>query len=617
MKVELIKDSIANSIRISTFILEYPRFIHCFHPSTEFLSQVNNEFPKFRLFDEIVALGAKVAQYTEQGAISFVSPLQSIKKIDTDGLVTYSGKLNIKVTKKHRMFSQRRSTGNVYSPCTDLAEAWLGGYTAHRRIPQAGYLKDRNGALSPEEAALIAYYVADGHRPVSGNTVNFHFRKQRKIDHVVELLNSLGINFTLSQYNDDVVIRFLPPYWVDDCYTETGEKKYPDFIWDMSKDSFKAFKLATLLSDGNLDNQEINTTSVCIAEQTQVIALLNDVAMNIKSYGQPGYKNLYKQSYQQTNYASFRADKDVFAEEAYTGEVVCFTVPSSYLIVRLEGTAYVSGNCELCTHRQFSRNAASSRAIPTSAIIQNTRDNPAEAVWWGKNMSGMQAKEALTGWRLTLAKAVWASARELAIIGAKLFNRIGLHKQLANRILEPFQNIRVVVTATEWNNFFNLRDHEHAQPEFAALARMMKEAMDDSTPTVLQPGEWHIPYVDSYRTEDNDIKYFVIPEQLLTLKEALMVSASMAAQESYRKSDPSPEKAKKIFAQLVESKPCHASPVEHQAMAMMKPFNEHWHTQGDWETGTTHVDKAGNFWSGNIRGWIQHRQLIPNHDVKG
>ena len=272
---------------------------------------------------------------------------------------------------------------------------------------------------------------------------------------------------------------------------------------------------------------------------------------------------------------------------------------------------------ELCTHRQFSRNAASSRAIPTSAIIQNIRDNPAEAVWWGKNMSGMQAKEALTGWRLTLAKAVWASARELAILGARLFNRIGLHKQLANRILEPFQNIRVVVTATEWNNFFNLRDHPDAQPEFAALARMMKEAMDDSTPTVLQPREWHIPYVDSYRTEDNDIKYFVIPEQLLTLKEALMVSASMAAQESYRKSDPSPEKAKKIFAQLVESKPCHASPVEHQAMAMMKPFNEHWHTQGDWETGTTHVDKAGNFWSGNIRGWIQHRQLIPNHDVKG
>ena len=280
---------------------------------------------------------------------------------------------------------------------------------------------------------------------------------------------------------------------------------------------------------------------------------------------------------------------------------------------------------EVMTHRVLSRNAASSRAIPTSAIIQNIRDNPAEAVWWGKNMSGMQAKEALTGWRLTLAKAVWASARELAILGARLFNRIGLHKQLANRILEPFQNIRVVVTATEWNNFFNLRDHPDAQPEFAALARMMKEAMDASTPTVLQPGEWHIPYVDSYRTEDNDIKYFVIPEQLLTLEEALMVSASMAAQESYRKSDPSLEKAKKIFAQLIGGAVSHSSPFEHSAMAM--EVIKDTHLPGldqqflilymNQHAGITHVDKAGNFWSGNLRGYVQYRQLIPNHDVKG
>ena len=280
---------------------------------------------------------------------------------------------------------------------------------------------------------------------------------------------------------------------------------------------------------------------------------------------------------------------------------------------------------ELCTHRQFSRNAASSRAIPTSAIIQNIRDNPAEAVWWGKNMSGMQAKEALTGWRLTLAKAVWASARELAILGARLFNRIGLHKQLANRILEPFQNIRVVVTATEWGNFFNLRDHSDAQPEFAALARMMKEAMNASTPTVLQSGEWHIPYVASYRAEDGAVVYFATLEQPLTLEEALMVSASMAAQESYRKSDPSIEKAKKIFAQLIGGAVSHSSPFEHSAMAM--EVIKDTHLPGldqqflilymNQHAGITHVDKAGNFWSGNLRGYVQYRQLIPNHDVKG
>ena len=272
---------------------------------------------------------------------------------------------------------------------------------------------------------------------------------------------------------------------------------------------------------------------------------------------------------------------------------------------------------EFLKHRVLTNNAASSRAIPTKAIIQNIRDNPAEIVWWGKNMSGMQAKEELTGWQLKLAKLFHALGRESSILEARLKNWVGLHKQIANRCLEPYQNIRTVTTGTEWNNFFALRDHPDAQPEFAALARMMKEAMDASTPTVLQPGEWHIPYVDSYRAEDGVVVYFATPEQPLTLEEALMVSASMAAQESYRKSDPSLEKAKKIFAQLVESKPCHASPVEHQAMAMNE-YPNMYHLHPDmWEAGVTHMTKQGELYSGNFRGWIQHRQLIPNHDVKG
>lgn len=285
---------------------------------------------------------------------------------------------------------------------------------------------------------------------------------------------------------------------------------------------------------------------------------------------------------------------------------------------------------EVMTHRVFSRNAASSRAIPTAAIIQNLRDDPAEIVWWGKNISGMQAKEELKGWQLKLAKFGWATARELAILAARFMGAVGLHKQIANRVLEPFQNIRVVVTSTEWNNFFNLRNHPDAQPEFAALARMMKLAMEASTPTVLQPGEWHIPYVTCHRMPNGRIAYLQ-PEIAqtecveITLEEALKISASMAAQESYRKSDPSLEKAKKIFAQLVESKPCHASPVEHQAQAM--EVIKDTHLPGldqqflilymNQHAGITHVDKAGNFWSGNLRGYVQHRQLLSNHDVKG
>lgn len=269
---------------------------------------------------------------------------------------------------------------------------------------------------------------------------------------------------------------------------------------------------------------------------------------------------------------------------------------------------------ELLTHRVFSRNAASSRAIPTKAIIQNLRDDPAEIVWWGKNMGGMQAKEELSGWQLKLAKFGWATARELAILSARFMNAVGLHKQIANRVLEPFQNIRVVVTSTEWNNFFALRNHPDAQPEFQLLASMMYSAMSSSIPEILQPGEWHIPYVKTCSYTDTPYHYHVDGSfESLTLEQALKISASMAAQESYRKSDSSLEKAEMIWEKLVGNAPVHASPTEHQAMAMQNVKMIH----DIWELGITHMDRNDNFWSGNFRGWIQHRQLIPNHHVPG
>jgi hypothetical protein len=281
---------------------------------------------------------------------------------------------------------------------------------------------------------------------------------------------------------------------------------------------------------------------------------------------------------------------------------------------------------ELLTHRVFSRNSASSRAIPTKAVIQDIRDNPADIVWWGKNMSGMQAKEELTGWRLKAAKILHVLGRESAILISRLQLAVGLHKQIANRRLETYQNIRVVVTSTEWNNFFVLRNHKDAQPEFQLLASMMYSAVSSSTPQVLKSGEWHLPYIDNIPTTDG-LRYGIWQEGTflhLSIEEALKISASLAAQESYRKSDSSLEKAEAIWERLVGSAPVHASPTEHQAMAMHFPTKKHpviEDAEGVLlvfnQEGVTHLDKTGNFWSGNFRGWIQHRQLIPNHHVPG
>lgn len=263
---------------------------------------------------------------------------------------------------------------------------------------------------------------------------------------------------------------------------------------------------------------------------------------------------------------------------------------------------------ELMTHRMFSRNAASSRAIPIKAMHELVLGNPATPVHWGTNKPGMQAGDELVGVDLSAAKYYWSCAARAAVSASADLDRMGLHKQIANRVTEPFQIMKTVVTATEWDNWYYLRNHEDAQPEIHELAKAMYEAHTLSTPNELQPGEWHVPYVHTCRDLAGTLLYLGTQGDLLTVEQAQQVSASCCAQVSYRKNDDSLEKAQRVFDRLVNSEPMHASPIEHQATPMKL---EHTHI-GDttWESGITHVDRFGCYWSGNLRGWIQFRQIF-------
>jgi hypothetical protein len=226
---------------------------------------------------------------------------------------------------------------------------------------------------------------------------------------------------------------------------------------------------------------------------------------------------------------------------------------------------------EVMTHRVFSRNAASSRAIPVSATISQVWDNPATPTHWGRNQPGMQAKKELYGLRRWTAIKLWKTAAKITASIAYLMTKAGMHKQVTNRILEPFVLIKVVLSATEFDNFFELRDHHDAQPEIQELARKMKAALALSTPNRLQYDEWHTPYADPS----------------LSIEDRLKVSASCCAQVSYRKLDESLDKAIMVYDRLVRSKPLHASPFEHQA------------------TPSTLKDSEANF-----KGWMQYRKDI-------
>lgn len=232
---------------------------------------------------------------------------------------------------------------------------------------------------------------------------------------------------------------------------------------------------------------------------------------------------------------------------------------------------------EFMTHRMFSRNASSSRAIPTEKLIQDIIDNPVEPVYWGKNMKGMQAQEELEGDAYEDAQYWWIEARKEALSKARWLHSTGAHKQIVNRVLEPYSHIRVCVTATEWDNFFKLRLHPAAQPEMQALAKAMKDAMDASTPMVRSLGEWHLPYV----SEGERIEHgkFI----------CLQLSVARCARVSYRLHDGTYSSVDNDITLCVRlSNEGHMSPFEHQAEpSVYKP-------------------KTSN----NFRGWFQYRAAV-------
>lgn len=271
---------------------------------------------------------------------------------------------------------------------------------------------------------------------------------------------------------------------------------------------------------------------------------------------------------------------------------------------------------ELMTHRMFSRNAASSRAIPIDKVIELLQTNPAMPVHWGKNQAGMQANTEIDN--IEGAKLLWLAARDSAISHAIVMRDMGLHKQIVNRILEPYQLMKTIVTATEFNNWFWLRAHPDAQPEIKELAEKMLQVYEQSKPEELFEDEWHVPYVNTQRSR-NTGEFFYIDEnnKYITADEARMISASCCAQVSYRKNDGSLEKAHVVFDRLINSVPVHASPVEHIATPITKEMMLRLCDENIEIQGMTHVGENGQPWSGNLRGWVQYRQLIDNNVKEG
>jgi len=232
---------------------------------------------------------------------------------------------------------------------------------------------------------------------------------------------------------------------------------------------------------------------------------------------------------------------------------------------------------ELNTHRMFSRNSASSRAIPVEKMINRVIDDPFIPIHWGKNQPGMKADEQIGELEQAEACRVWLEARNGAVRRVKKLIDVGVHKQIANRLLEPFLWHTTIITATEYGNFFNQRCHPDAQPEIRKIAEMMKDLYFFQEP---YKRAFHLPYIQA-------------EDCVFDLEILKKVSVARCARVSYLTHDGKRdiEKDIELHNKLITGQ--HMSPFEHVATA-------------------DNQDK--DKWYGNFKGWVQYRKRISGEN---
>jgi thymidylate synthase ThyX len=311
---------------------------------------------------------------------------------------------------------------------------------------------------------------------------------------------------------------------------------------------------------------------------------------------------------------------------------------------------------ELNTHRLFSRNSASSRAIPFNKMVQSVQDNPFIPIAWQKEHSGMQGSEYFTDDKdISWFIMNHLKARNQAVERATDANDKKLTKQLCNRLLEPFMYHTVLITATEFSNFFSLRcsqytsdkgeifkskkdfrkDKNNIEENFhypitdlgwlninkgqseihmMALAEAMYDVYNESKPKLLNEDEWHIPF----NVEIDDIGLYLPIPPSATREEVELLQVKIAtarcARTSYtvfgeNKIDKDYKKDIQLFDRLLESG--HWSPMEHCAKVMTENEYESFYKGfGANEGHTGRIENQG--WCNNFKGFIQYRYLLEN-----
>lgn len=265
---------------------------------------------------------------------------------------------------------------------------------------------------------------------------------------------------------------------------------------------------------------------------------------------------------------------------------------------------------EFNTHRLFSRNSASSRAIPVGKNLDEVYFNTAIPVEWRSEKSGMQGGDLLSEEDAKQAEAIWIKASVDAGLRAEELMDLGVHKSIVNRLLEPFMWHTVIVTATAWDNFFAQRVSPLAQPEIKAAARMMLDAYEASDPRLVYDTEYHRPYItpededavnDKYADSDGMVSW---ENDLKVTDELNRISVARCARVSYLTHDGKRDLQADLdlYDRLVSADPMHASPLEHVATPDPRNAQSESIPVGEGRSQSRLLPRIGNF-----VGWRQLR----------
>lgn len=302
---------------------------------------------------------------------------------------------------------------------------------------------------------------------------------------------------------------------------------------------------------------------------------------------------------------------------------------------------------ELMTHRVFNRNARSSRAVPIKTLLGEIRSSAFIPWHWTGAKPGMQG---VPNWQEKIlvkgaaalhvdtdipvnAEAAWLWGRDLMADLAESFADADYHKQVANRLVEPWMWMDLLVTSTHWANFMHLRDHPDAEPHIRDLAVLVGKALEAAgdQAQILHPGQWHLPYVTREEI-DRELPAWrftsaadaVLRPETTVADLGKMISAARCARISYKPFDGNSTYEKEIerFNSLIGNDAVHASPLEHQCTPdeIVTVETTYWNDNGDEQAPAPCRDTKARGGQnpelhGSLTDFVQFRKTVPNEAI--